>query len=178
MEIKMTGRDIRLTRPLREYIRKRLERVQRHVPRVMGVDAVLRMERTDHVAELRLNAPDINLNVSGRSNDMYASIDDAIAKLERAARRAKERRTNSPRVLAAKARESLPPPAAEEEEEDFEVVKVTNLEVKPMSVEEAILQMRTLSFAFFVFRDAMDDFVKVIYRRSDKKYGLIEPDVL
>lgn len=179
MQLTVTGRDFDLTRPLKEYVEKRLERVRRHIPRIIGVDAVLRMERKDHIADIRLSAANLNLAVSGRSAEsMYASIDNAISKLERTALRRKERKIQTPRVRAIRGRQAeVARNDRAGRDDDSEVVKVTKLWVKPMSMDEAVLQMKTLEFSFFVFRDSDDNQVKVVYRRNDKTFGLIEPDM-
>ncbi|OGH55918.1 MAG: ribosomal subunit interface protein [Candidatus Lindowbacteria bacterium RIFCSPLOWO2_12_FULL_62_27] len=179
MQLKVTGRDFPLTRSLKDYVERRLERVERHVPRIIRVDAILRMERNDHIADIRLSAAKFKLAVSGRSTEsMYASIDDAIGKLERVSMRQKERKIQTPRQRAIRDHRAR---AARQDREagadDGDVVKVTKLWVKPMSVDEAMLQLKTLDYSFFVFQDAEDSHVKVIYRRNDLTMGLIEPDV-
>ncbi len=179
MQLTVTGRDFSLTRPLKDYVEKRLERVRRHIPRIIGIDAVLRMERKDHIADIRLSAANLKLAVSGRSAEsMYASIDNAISKLERSALRRKERQIQTPRVRAIRSRHAEVARIDRAVQEDgSEMVKATKLWVKPMSVDEALLQLKTLDFSFFVFRDSEDNQVKVIYRRNDKTFGLIEPDM-
>ena len=183
MQLTVTGRDMTLTRPLKEYVEKRLERVRRHIPRIIGVDAILRKERDDHVVDIRLNADKFNLAVSGRSDEsMYASIDNAIGKLERASLRQKERKIQTPRRRAfrdERARVTEVDHIAGELDGGVpeEEIKATKLWVKPMSVDEALLQLKTLDYSFFVFRDANDSQVKVMYRRTDKTFGLIEPDM-
>ena len=179
MQLTVTGRDLPLTRSLKEYVEKRLERVQRHIPQIIGVNAVLRKERQDHVVQIRLNAAKFKLTDSGRSPDMYASIDKAISKLERASLRQKERNIEAPRRRESRARRNhvVESDRAVSKADESEVVKGTKLWVKPMSVDEALLQLKTLDFSFFVFRDSDDSQVKVIYRRNDKTFGLIEPDM-
>lgn len=180
MQLTVTGRDMALTRPLKEYVEKRLERVQRHIPQIIGVDAILRKERKDHVVDIRLTAPKFNLAVSGRSDDnMYASIDNAVEKLERASMRRKERKIQTPRRRAGRDRKALVEQMdrASQEDPQDEELKATKFWVKPMSVEEAMLQLKTLKFSFFVFRDSDDSQVKVVYRRTDTSYGLIEPEM-
>lgn len=177
MQLTVTGRDVQLTRPLKEYVQKRLERIQRHIPRIIGVEAVLRRERQDHIADIRLRAAKFKLAVTARSADMYASIDNAIGKLERASRRVKERRIQEPRVRAGRAREVRESVSKDDGSDPMDELKVTQLSVKPMSVEESLLQLKALDFSFFVFRDSDDNQVKVIYKRTDQSYGLIEPDL-
>lgn len=182
MQLTVTGRDMPLTRALKEYIERRLERVKRHIPRIIAVDAVLRKERQDHVADIRLTAAKFKLAVSGRSPDMYASIDQSISKLERSALRRKERKIQTPRQRVIRDRRAQMEEAdrvSEQtaHEDDSEAIKVTKLEVKPMSADEALLQLKALDFSFFVFEDSADNHVKVIYRRNDRTFGLIEPDL-
>lgn len=178
MQLTVTGRDIPLTKSLRDYVEKRLERVKRHIPKIMGIEAVLRKERQDHVVHIRLTAPRFGLSVTGRSPDMYASIDEAVDKLERASRKQKERKIQTPRLRAIRQRKVE---AVEQErtvarrEEETEVVTVNKVGVKPMSVDEALLQLKTLEYTFLVFRDSDDGEMKVIYRRSNGTFGLIEP---
>ncbi len=180
MQLKVTGREIAPTRSLTDYVEKRLERIDRHIPRIMDVTVVLRKERQNHVIDVRLNAANLHLKVSGRSTDMYASIDDAISKLERAAIRHKERRIQTPRIKAIRAhrsraaREMSELPPAEEGSAETEV-SAKRISVKPMSVDEALLQLKTLDYHFFVFRDSDDNQMKVLYRRSVGTFGLIEP---
>ncbi|MBI4179635.1 ribosome-associated translation inhibitor RaiA [bacterium] len=179
MQLTVTGRDMPLTPSLKDYVEKRLERVERHIPRIIRVAAVLSKERQDHVASIRLTAANLKLAVTARSPDMYASIDAAVGKLERSALRAKERKIQEPRVRASRAKQNHPDesrPSGSTAVGDEEL-KVTRLWVKPMSAEEALLQIKTLSYSFFVFRDADDNQVKVMYRRNDRAFGLIEPDL-
>jgi putative sigma-54 modulation protein len=109
------------------------------------------------------------------TDDMYASIDLAVEKLERQIRKHKTR-------LGKKIRqEAMVPENYEldekiEEDEEFKVVKTKRFPLKPMDIEEAILQMNLLGHTFFVFTNAETEKVNVIYRRNDGKYGLIEPE--
>lgn len=178
MELKVTGRDIALTRALKDYVEKRLGRVERHIPRIIDVQVVMRRERKDHVVDIRLNAANLHLKISGRSEDMYASIDNAIAKLERASLRQKERRIQSPRLREIRGRNAQLQKVLKTVEPDSELeveLVPKRLSVKPMSVEEAVLQLKTLDYMFLVFRDSDDSQMKVLYRRNDHAFGLLEP---
>ena len=70
-----------------------------------------------------------------------------------------------------------PAPANVEEDNEFEIIKSKKFALHPMSVEEAILQMNLLNHDFFVFFDAEEDAVNVVYRRKDGKYGLLSPEL-
>ena len=106
---------------------------------------------------------------------MYASIDMVIDKLERQIRK------NKTKLGKRIRQESVIPDNFEikeeiEEEQNFKVVKSKRFAIKPMDVEEAILQMNLLGHNFFVFSNAETDEVNVVYKRKDGNYGLIEPE--
>lgn len=109
------------------------------------------------------------------TDDMYASIDLAVEKLERQIRKHKTR-------LGKKIRqEAMVPENYDldeqiEEDDEFQVVKTKRFPLKPMALEEAILQMNLLGHSFFVFTNAETERVNVVYIRKDGKYGLIEPE--
>src|SRR5690606_20191148 len=111
------------------------------------------------------------------SGDMYASIDKVIDKLERQIRKHKTRINRKVRQDAQKAvfKESNDQGAAvqvmEEDEMPYEVVRTKRFQMKPMDVEEAILQMNLLGHDFYVFSNSDDTGVNVVYRRDDGRYG-------
>src|SRR5690606_26226976 len=117
------------------------------------------------------------------THDLYASIDEATDRLARQIRKYKTR-LHRRGVQGPKLGEVAPGPAADEEEERDgavdrlpQVVRTKRFALKPMSVEEAILQMELLGHDFFVFADAETHDVHVLYRRKDGQLGLIEPQV-
>ena len=106
---------------------------------------------------------------------MYKSIDLLEAKLERQIRKQRtklQRRSNDSLRFA----NFEPLTVDENEEKDGEIVKVKRFNIKPMSPEEAMLQMELIEHNFFVYRDADSNNVNVIYKRKDGNYGLLEPD--
>ncbi len=110
------------------------------------------------------------------SNDMYASMDMVVEKLERQIRKHKTK-------LGKKIRQDAMVPENYtisekiDEDEEYDVVRTKRFQLKPMSVEEAILQMNLLTHSFFVFINAETETVNVVYKRNDSRYGLIEPEV-
>jgi len=106
---------------------------------------------------------------------MYKSIDLVEAKLERQIRKQRtklQRRNND----SLRFTNFEPLTVEENEEKDGEIVKVKRFNIKPMSPEEAMLQMELIEHNFFVYRDADSNNVNVIYKRKDGNYGLLEPD--
>ena len=108
--------------------------------------------------------------------DMYTSIDLVVEKLERQIHKQKTKLARRFRNNGFKA-EALQMPAVPEKQEDdeeYKVVKTKRFIVKPMDVQEAIMQMNLLNHNFFVYRDGETEEVNVVYRRTDGNYGLIE----
>lgn len=133
------------------------------------------IEKERCIFEVTIYAKGTIIRAEESTDDMYASIDLAVEKLERQIRKHKTR-------LGKKIRqEAMVPENYEldeqiEEDEDFKVVKTKRFPLKPMSLEEAILQMDLLGHSFFVFTNAETENVNVVYKRKDGKYGLIEPE--
>jgi putative sigma-54 modulation protein len=200
LEITFTGRNVEVTRPLRQYAAKRLSKLDKYFGE-RPVDAEVRMsvERKRHVVEVTIPLGGMLLRGEVASADMYASIDLVVDKLERQIHKFKTRlnrklRKDSTLLAAAGAAASLAAspegaegapeaPAAEPsgEEgirggEEFPVVRRKRFAVKPLPVDEAILQMNLLGHDFFVFRNAESEEINVVYRRQDGSYGLIEPE--
>ena len=110
---------------------------------------------------------------------MYASVDSGVAAIERQIRRNKTRLAKKLREGALE-REAVPAfVPADEEAEEFRIVRSKHFSIKPMSAEEAILQMNLLGHEFFVFKNMdEDDAVSVVYKRNQGGYGLICDDGL
>ena len=107
--------------------------------------------------------------------DMYTSIDLVVEKLERQIEKHKTKLARKFRQVSFK--EAVVEEIKEAPEvEDFQVVKTKRFAVKPMDIQEAIMQMNLINHDFFVFRDAKTEAVNVVYRRKDGKYGLIDPE--
>jgi len=177
---KLVGRDVDITDALKSYVERKTERLDRYFDQIVDAKVVLSLAGSPHVerrakAEIQLNVPGGLIRVEESDPDMYAAIDRAVEVLEKQLKRFKGR-------LLGKRHSGLgappPPPFAEEpEEEEFEpeIVRVKRFEMKPMTPEDAALQMEALGHNFFVFRNADTEEINVIYRRHDGNYGLIEP---
>ena len=127
------------------------------------------------MAEVTLNNNGMFFRVSEVTSDMFASIDSAVASIERQIRKHKTRLSKKLREgnieWAPEMTEEVP-----EEEDEFRIVRKKRFSLKPMTVEEAILQMDLLEHEFFVFKNQEDDSVSVVYRRRGGGYGLITAD--
>jgi len=136
----------------------------------------LSVERDRHKVEVTIPLDGIILRGEEVSGDMYGSVDMVIEKLERQIKKHKTRL--SKKIRSNSLREFIAQSAGEvsEEEEEPQVLRTKRFAIKPMPIDEAIMQMNLLGHSFFVFSNAETDEVNVVYRRKDGNYGLIEPE--
>lgn len=179
MQVQVVGRNIEITDALRQYVEKKLSRFDKYFYRTLQAQVRLRVEKGRHVCEVTIPLDGLILRGEESSEDLYASIDQVLDKLERQIHKhktrinRKNRRENRVRgVVQPVIREEVEPSP----EERWEVVREKTFPAKPMDVEEAILQMNLLGHDFFVFRDAETNDVHVVYRRKEGGYGLIRPE--
>ena len=158
---------------MRQYVEKKLSKLERYFENIDEAIATLSVEKERHIVEVTvpLNGGML-LRGEEETNDMYASVDLVMEKLERQIEKYKTkiaRKMKDGKLLDLAAGQEK---AAEEEPR---LVRTKRFAMKPMPVEEAILQMNLLGHDFFVFSNAETEEVNVVYRRRDGNYGLIEP---
>lgn len=185
MQIKVTGRHMPVTDAIREYAEEKISKASKvHDRDEMVVDVVLRVEKNPankdrDVAEVTARMKGVVVRAEEAAPDMYAAIDLVADKLERQMRKYKTRlldRRNSGKVAVRTAPGDIEYPAPPEEEVG-QVVRTKLVDAKPMTEDEAILQMELLGHDFFVFTHADEGTVNVVYRRHNGDYGLIQPGV-
>jgi len=178
MKIAVRGKNIEATPALVDYAHKRLGKLDKHFDETADVQVVLSVIRDNHIVEVTVNLNGLIIRGEESTADMYASIDMVVDKLERQVKKYKTRMNRSLRQRGLRViSEKLAATEAEERaEEEPLLVKTKRFSLKPMSVEEAILQMDLLGHNFFVFANADNDSISVVYRRNDGNYGLIEPE--
>jgi putative sigma-54 modulation protein len=179
MKFQIRGENIQVTEALRDYVEKKLSKLERYfeTPPNSEVSVTLSVVRELQGVEVTIPLKGYFLRAEERSNDMYASIDLVGEKLERQIRKHKTKVNRKIRQEMGKdyLRMDVPSTLPFEEEDEFEVVRTKRFTLKPMDVDEAILQMNMVGHSFFVFANSDTDQVNVVYRRDDGKYGLIEP---
>jgi putative sigma-54 modulation protein len=171
MQISVRGKNIEITDALRDYVLKKLKKLDRYFDGAGEGQATLTVEKDRHRVEVTISVNGLLLRGEEVSPDMYASIDLVVDKLEKQVERyrtkiARRVRTGLP---------SVPDTRVEEHDEAPRVVRNKRFPMKPMLVEEAILQMNLLGHDFYVFSSAETEQVSVVYRRKDGNFGLIEP---
>ena len=133
------------------------------------------VEKDRNKAEITVHAAGTYFRASEATSDMYASIDAAVATIERQIRKNKTRLARRLRQDAFVRQPDVTSFAPEPEENTFEIVRTKRFPMKPMTHEEAILQMELLEHSFFAFKDEENDGAfAVVYKRNDGGYGLIE----
>jgi putative sigma-54 modulation protein len=186
VQLQVKGKNMSVTDALFDHAEQKLERLARVLPPwddATTVELELSVERNPkierpQIAEVTVRTKGPVLRVRESADDMYVAIDQAARKLERQARRYRERRKDHhgrapldeiPELIDAQVGPSAdePPPR---------LVKSKRFDMKPMSAEEAALNMDMLHHDFYVFRNEADGQVNVVYRRRDGHFGLIVPD--
>jgi putative sigma-54 modulation protein len=180
MRLQVKGKNLEVPPAIKEYAESKLAKLDRHLHENAQVEVELSMERNPsiaeaHVAEATVWTKGPVVRARESSSDMKASIDLLVGKLERQVKRAREKRRRNPIRLrrSTPSEVQLPEPTREEPR----IVRVKQFALKPMSPEEAVLQLELLGHDFFVFQNADSSEVNVLYRRRDGNYGLIEPQV-
>jgi len=173
MRLTVRGKNIDVTDALKQYVTKRVGKIEKYFDIPVTALVMMTVSKDRHIVEVTVPLDGILLRGEEETGDMYASIDLVVDKLEKQIEKYKTRIARQLRQGDAR---TWPEPAAGGIEEPL-VVKTKRFAMKPMSVEEAIMQMNLIGHDFFVFSNADTEQVNVIYRRKDGNYGLIEPDV-
>ena len=180
MQMIVKGRNINVTDPLREYAVEKVSKVTRYFDRIIKAEIVMSVEKNpkiqdNQVVEVTIHSSWPLIRAKESSNDMYHAIDLVTDKLERRIKQMKakviDRAQHGGNSLKVPA-----PPVEEEAEEEFTIVRSKSFTLKPMTPEEAALQMDLLGHTFYVFINADTGDTNVVYKRRDGNYGLIEPE--
>ncbi len=176
MKLTVRGKNIEVTDALREHVQKRVGKIDKYFDFDTEAQVALGVVRELHTVEVTATINGLILRAEESTNDMYASIDKVVDKLERQISKYKTRINRKARQVSGDIGRTAGLPR-EEEDDELHVVRTKRFAVKPMPVEEAVLQMNLLGHDFFVFANADTDEVNVVYRRKDGNYGLIEPSL-
>lgn len=174
----LSGRNVEITDALRGYVEEKLQRLDRYNDQItdarvtLTVREVRDLSRRNRV-EVQINVPHGIIRAEETNADMYAAIDRVSDVLERQLRKFKTR-------YMKQRQEPLPQPVEAEAapaEDEFikpEIVRQKSFDLRPMTPEDAVVQMEALGHDFYVFKNTKEE-VGVVYRRKDGHYGLIQP---
>jgi len=177
MNIIIRGKHIEITDALRDYVTKRVGKLEKYTDEFQDVSVTLLVEKDRHRVEVTAPINGMILRGEEQTGDMYSSIDMVLEKLERQIDKYRTRISKRMRTKVLKDHE--PEGAAGRaawEDEGEQIVRNKKFPVKPMSVDEAIMQMNLIGHSFFVFTNAETQRMNVVYRRKNGDYGLLEPE--
>ena len=189
MRLNITFRNLDATEALKQYASEKIDRVQRYLDRAGEAHIVLSLERHLHHADISIHAGTFLLRGREKSEDMYASIDLALEKIERQLRRYKEKlkrhhgreRVHHRQEMLNHRRvryDVLEAPAPEEQmsaTSQPRVIRTNEIVIKPMTLDEAVMQLDLMNSDILVFTNSASHQMNVVYRRKDGHFGLIEP---
>jgi putative sigma-54 modulation protein len=179
----LTGRHLDVTDHLRKYVDEKINKITRFFDRVNEAHVVLTQEKYRYLAEITIVAANgMSFSGSAETGDLLLSIDNTLEVLKRQVRKKKEKKFESKRHRGAEKikaeisqREESEPYAAEFEEQP-RIIKTDEYATKPMSIDEAAMQLKLGQENFIVFLNSQTNGVNVLYRLDDGNFGLIEPE--
>lgn len=181
MEIKFTFKNFEPSKHLMGYAQDRFEKIVKYLPpNTQGELSVnLSVEKYRHMAEVILVGKDLHISANTESEDMYSTIDLVLDKLEAQVRKTREKGKDHRRRSKDRAArvDVISFVEGEDGKREQTITATDNFQPKPMSVDEAAMQMETLGNDFLVFLNAEIDRVNVIYRRKSGDFGVIDPGI-
>ena len=178
MKVTVIAKNIELTPALKEMVEKKISKLEKYFGPNVEARATLSVQKNRQRVEVTIPFNGVILRGEEVTDDMYKSIDLVKEKLVRQIRkqRTKLSRKNNSGSLRYPEFNSLEFKNEDTDEDTSRIVKTKSFNVKPMSADEAVLQMELLGHSFFVYQDADTNNVSVVYKRKDGNYGLIEPE--
>lgn len=177
MKFTFTDRKVTLPKSVHGYAEKKVGKLERYFPNETSASVVFGVEKGNNNVEVTVRSGGTILRASESTSDMLASIDAAVADIERQLRKNKarlEKRLRKDAFVRSAEETSFVP---EEPEEEYDIIRTKRFPIKPMSVEEAVLQMNLLGHTFFAFKNEdADGAFAVVYKRASGGYGIIEDD--
>lgn len=187
MTITIAGRHFDVTPGLKSHIDAKFDRLRDHFEDDIIADVVLSVEKHRHIAEVTMHVNGLHVHGREITGDMYSSVDDVIHKIEKQLRKYKNR------ISSAQHRNRIPLHQVEHQllelieslDEETETQTAVNtahrvierepMEVQPMTVDEAVLQLELRDYDFLVFSNSDSGKINVLYKRTGERYGLIVP---
>lgn len=182
MNLIIKGKQIEVTDSVDNYIRKKMNKLEKYYDQIIEAVATISMEKNRHKFEVTLQAKKSIIRAEEESDSIFNSIDRVVERLERQIIKYKEKLYSKYGNEYNKEKASEIP-AGEEiivenpTDQNRKIVRIKRFVIKPMSPEEAGLQMELLGHSFYVFSNEETAQLNVIYKRKDGDFGLIEPEV-
>jgi putative sigma-54 modulation protein len=195
-KVHIVGKNVFVTEGMKNYALDKIHKLERFHDHIMDVQIVLDIQNVEHIAAIVMKFDHFKIKVSADSTDMYVSIDKAMSRIESKVRRWKSRiQDHSKKKLTAvdmrvnvlgrlykeEDEYNAEIEALNKQQEAFEhgipqVIGKETLPLKTLRTEEAIMKLDLSENNFLIFRDEADQKLKVMYRRSDRNFGVIQPE--
>lgn len=179
MKFVFTDKKVNLPNKVHDYAEKKVGKLDRYFKADAEAAVVFSVEKGRNNVELTVRSGGTIIRVAESTSDMFATIDATVASVERQIRKNKtrlEKRLRQDAFVRTVEEESSFVPDIEEG--DFKIIRNKKFPIKPMTVEEAVLQMNLVDHTFFAFKNIdADEAFSVVYRRNDGGYGLIEDEM-
>ena len=180
MKMVVTGRHLELDDDTRSYAEKKLQKAETYFDHIIESHMILSAEKHRRIAEVTLNAKHVTFHAEEETDNLNGAIDNVMEKVEIQLKKYKERLKNHKHLPKGSFIETEEADTEEEQDEtekpvEPQIVRVKKFAPKPMTAEEAVMQMTITEEDFLVFANSQTDQVNVVYRRKDGDYGLIEP---
>ena len=174
MKYVIRGEKVEITEAIKKYITEKIGKLDKYFsnPEEIKANVLVRIRGVEQIVEVTIPIKKIVLRCEERDEDLYKAIDLASDKLERQLRKNKTKMMKQKKDVTKAIRFEEMEPIEEKEE----IVKRKKIEMKPMSEEEAMMQMDLVDHDFFVYKDVETKTVNVIYKRKDGTFGIIETD--
>ncbi len=186
MRTTIRGKNLTVSDKDRAYIERKMQRLERMLDEDSEAEVDLRLEGNrkvddSHIVDVSLTTAGQSLRGVGEASSFRVAADEVIDKIERRVVEARQRPRDRRRAEQARYADTTMPtePVAgpDETDEESRVVKIKRFAIEPMFEEDAISRMEELGHTFFIFVNAENERIAVLYRRRDGRYGLIEPSI-
>jgi putative sigma-54 modulation protein len=172
MNILVNGRHLEITPALKNYAEEKIKKFERYSSDITEATVTLSVEKYRHKAEVLLKTNGMLIQAESVTGEIYSAIDEVSEKLDRQLKKYKEKLVSHRKGPGKNAETATEPSSLHE---GARIIKNKRFELKPMSPDEASMQMELLDKSFFVFINDISGDINVIYRRQDGNFGLIEP---
>lgn len=171
MQVMVTFRNTKPTEGLRQHAVDKVDRIRKFIRRPIEAHVILSVVKHRQIAEVLVKANHLNLTAKEETADLYSAIDLAVSKLERQAKKHAGKVKNHKGVNSAAAN------APRSEVRPANVMRVRRVAVRPMSVDDAVLDLERSKSEFVFFENVANGALNMLFRRPDGNYGLIEPEL-
>lgn len=170
MKIHIVARKIKLTKPLKDFIESKVQKLYDYISNIVWIQVVVSVEKKVHTAEIVVHVGHQTMKAAASSDDLYSAMDRVMDKIETQVKKHKERMSDFKAEDVYYYREL---PTAFSPDIRFSVVK--DVPIKPMSKEDAVVEMEKLGYNFWLFLDRKTKQMQVVFKRLDNSYGLLQP---